>query len=164
MTILLKLFWEILLKRKGPQDVPFSRSLCHFVVVLHLLVGMLLISLTNSVLDSILFSVMSTLMLVAFIHIMLITHRQDGRWVQTLTAMAGVEVVLGFISIPVIVILLNEVITSIITLVLSLLILGWNGVVAAHIFGQALDNNKGLGVAYAIFYLFIAIIIGDALS
>ncbi len=158
MQSLFKLFWGILVLRHEPAEVPYSKQLCYLVVAIHWLMGMLLISLSSPIGKTLFSATTSTIITVVFVHIMLITHRFDSRWVQTLTALAGVEILLALFSVPLTLLYLSGYSEGLLIGLLSLVIIGWNALVAAHIFTGALDGNKGLGFAYAVFYLIIAII------
>jgi hypothetical protein len=164
MQVLFRLFLKILLLKQGPQDIPYSKGLTFFLLVLHMLTGLMLLGLSQTFSQALYSALTSTVIMVAFVQIMLITHRKDIRLLQTLSALAGVEILLGLFSIPLTMLYQNGISDPLVIGMLSLTIIGWNGMVAGHIFTHALGNNRALGFSYAAFYLFVAIIFSSTMS
>ncbi len=164
MQVLFRLFWDLLLLRQGPQDIPYSRALVFILIFLHIFTGWFLLGISQTLFQALYSAITSTVIAVAFVQIMLITHRKDTRLYQTLSALIGAEILLGMFSIPLTWLYQLRISDALVIGVLSLIIIGWNGMVAGHIFTLALDNKRALGFSYAAFYLFIAIIFSSTLS
>ncbi len=156
---------ELLLLRKGPQDLPASRKLLQFSGALLLLVSVLRQQLVASFPAAIVQSGLSILVLVLFVHLMLGFRRHPERLVQTLTALFLANAVIGALSLlplralaPVLLALTTDpaLAQSIQLPTLAayawLLIGIWGLLVAAHIYRNAMDTRLGAGICIALLY------------
>lgn len=157
MAALLRVIMQIALLRQGPQVLPASSALLWLVLGVHWLTGVAL-ALFNQPLDRALFSsLVGTLVMLAVVQTLLLLHRLQSRFIQTLTALAACEVLLGLIAIPLGAgFAMGGDIQAIVGL-LSLLLLGWNVAIAAHIFRHALGVSMGMGFLFAIGYTMVSI-------
>ncbi len=169
MDALIQAFFRILLLRAGPQTIPPSAALMWLVLVLHFAIGFLLTIFTQPFGYSLLSSLVGTLIMVAVVHALLLFYQQHARYLQTLTALAACEVLLGLLLLPLSLSALyyqgrdsNELTTLL--AILWLMVVGWNVAVAAHILRHALSVSTGLGFLYSIVYFMIAITVGDVMS
>jgi hypothetical protein len=157
------LFVRVCFLRVGPQCVPDSPALLWTMLVLHWLLGMVLALFTYPVGQAAALALIGTLLTVALVHGALMFANRSHRFGQTVTAMAGAEFMLGVLAL---VISLwyynggNEWAASL----FSLLLLGWNVVVAAHIFRHALDGTRLLGIASALAYTMISYFVSGLLT
>jgi len=167
MDALILAFWRILLLRAAPQSVSASPGLLWLSLLLHYGIGLLhaLFSLPFAVAVS--YALLSTLIMVAVVHGLLLLFRKHARYMQTLTALAACEALLGVMLLPLSVLYYlsggGEELRGLLA-ILSLLVVGWNMALAAHIFKHALSVSTGLGFLYSIAYLLIAITLGDMVS
>ncbi len=157
MLALVQVFWQIALLRKGPQTLPASRELLWLLLAAHWLIGVILVIDTLSLGRALLSGLVSTLIMVALVHGLLILHRHHNRVTQTLSALAGCEVLLGLFMLPLLMML--QIGGGMVALVaLSwLLLIGWNIAIAAHIFRHALGVRLAVGVLFAIGYILVSI-------
>ena len=101
-------------------------------------------------------ALVGTLIMVALVHGLLLLHRQHSRVTQTLTALAGCEVLIGLLALPLTVLFYAGGTMAELASLLSLLLLGWNVAVAAHIFRHALNVSMGMGILFAVGYTLIS--------
>ncbi len=169
MDALIQAFFRILLLRAGPQTIPPSPALMWLVLLLHFAIGFLLTIFTQPFGYSVLSSLVGTLIMVAVVHGLLLFYRQHARYLQTLSALAACEVLLGLMLLPLSLSALyssgddGSELTSLLA-ILWLMVVGWNVAVAAHIFRHALSVSMGGGFLYSIVYFIIAITVGDLMS
>lgn len=157
MLALVQVFWQIALLRKGPQTLPASRELLWLLLAAHWLIGVILVIDTLSLERALLSGLVTTLIMVALVHALLILHRHHNRVTQTLSALAGCEVLLGLFMLPLLVML--HIGGGMVALVAMfwLLLIGWNIAIAAHIFRHALGVRLAVGVLFAIGYILVSI-------
>jgi hypothetical protein len=164
---LIQAFWRILLLRAEPQSVPAVPALLWLGLSLHFGVGLIhaLFSMPFSL--AAFYALVSTLTMVAVVHGLLLLFRKHARYMQTLTALAGCEALLGLMLLPISMFYYQsgggEELRGLLA-ILSLMVIGWNVALAAHIFRHALSVSSGLGFLYSVAYLIIAVTLGDMVS
>lgn len=164
-TSLFKLFLQIILLRKGPQDVPYSRNLLLilFVCVISLRILALFIPAEGIAVipatDRLLFVLTSMLISIGGVYVLLRIFHYEARAVQTITAMLGVT--LMFIAVGQVVIVLAVIVGGIpdLTTTLIMIILIWSLVIDAHILRQALSISLIIAgmLAYSFFLAELAL-------
>lgn len=169
MDALIRAFFPILLLRAGPQTLPASHVLMWLVLLLHFATGFMLSVLTQPFGYSLLASLVSTLLMVALVHGLLLLFGKHPRYPQTITALAGCEVLLGLLLLPIPIseLYYGESAGAELRALLAitwLMVIGWSVAVAAHIFKHALSVSMGLGFLYSIAYLIIAFTVGDMMG
>ncbi len=142
---LIKVFMEICLFRKGPQDVPASTLLLRLALAAYFLVGLVLTSLENQWLEGILQIVVEGAMLLGFTWISVMMAGKRGRLMQTVSAMLGTDALLSSFAIPMQAVLLADPQYNIIYVILLLLML-WHIAVVAHILRHALSQTLAVGL------------------
>ena len=146
---------EILRLRSGPQALPFSYGLLAILLVLHLLVDILLSGQDGLQLNNLFSAVVNTLFTAGFVFAILQWTKKSARFVQTLSALLGVEIMIGLIG-GVLLLIYQVPALAIVVSVLYLVLIIWNGLVAAHIFHLALDTSMLWGVALALLYIVLS--------
>lgn len=158
VSILLQAFWQILLLRKSPETIPYSQFLLGVILVLHLLMGFGGALITLSVGLALGYAALGTALLVAYAYLLLMLYGMGNRWVQTATVLAGSEIFISLLALP-----LSVWLTSVdkadmaLPALLSLLLLGWLVAVVAHIWRYALGVPKWLGFLFSVAYVIISI-------
>ena len=151
-------FVQIALLRSKPQDLPASMFLLKLTLLAHILLGVLMFTSRLSLPQSLLAGIASTLIMCALTTSLLFATRHSGRTVQTLTAMAGSDVVIGVAALPVTAWLhgtLDEAAGSGLASLFFLLLVAWNLIVAGHVLRHALSSSLSLGVVLALLlYIF----------
>ena len=164
MEALIQAFWRILLLRAGPQTVPAAPGLMWLALVLHYGVGLSYALLIMPFAQAVIYALVSTLAMVAVVHGLLLLFGKRARYMQCLTALASCESMLGLLLLPLGLLIhlggMGEELRAL-WVILSLVAVGWNVALAAHIFRHSLDVSRGLGFLYGIAYLIIAMTLGD---
>lgn len=167
MGALIFAFWRILLLRAGPQSVPASPSVLWLALLGHYTVGALLALFAMPPLFALLYALVGTLGMVAVVQGLLLLFKKQARTLQSLSALAAGEALLGVLLLPLSLLFYlgssAEELRGLLA-VLSLLVMGWNVALAAHIFHHALGVSRGLGFLYSVVYLIIAVTLGDMVS
>lgn len=161
MVLLFKAFWNILILRYGPQNLPASQFLLIWALFLHVAIGVALGLFTLTPASSLVSAMVSTLLMTAIIYSLLSLRRKTSRFTQTMTAMAGCEVMLGLMAYPISYWYFTGLGDPNIPAMLSLVILVWNLMLASHIFHHALDVPRSMGYLFAVGYLFAALMVAD---
>lgn len=166
MEALLYAFWRILRLRDEPHVIPASVTLLGLVLLVHASVGFLLALFSMSAGFALLYALVSTLTMTGVVHGLLLLFGRQNRYMQSLTALAGCEALLGVFLIPVSLLFFIEGGENLrgFLAIFSLLLMGWNVALAAHVFRHALGVSAALGFFYSIVYLIIAITLGDVVS
>ena len=155
MQSLVRTILEIAVLRTPPHAVPASTSLLVLMLGLHLLVGFVHGQLSLSAGAAAGSALLGTLVVAAFVHGMLAVARKAPRTRQTLTALAGCEVVIGLVALPVVMAFQGTEDPGGAGILL-LALLGWNLAVATHVFRHALDVSPFAGVAVAAGYMIVS--------
>ncbi len=153
LLTLVRPFVGILAHRVGPDSLPASQFLLGLVIVAHVLVNVAILAVTNA--DSARLAAMpliGTVAQAAFFSVLLSAMGFTARIVQTLTAMFGVDVLLGSLLVP-IVLGLAAPGASAIAPVLSLAVIAlmlWSLAVKGHILQRAVGLPYFVGVIIAL--------------
>lgn len=160
MGSILKTIIDIALLRSGPQALPASNVLAVLAVAAHLVTGLLhgLVSLPPQM--AVWSALLGTLVVVAVVHGLLVVTGRGVRTRQTLTALAGCEVLVGLLALPLAASLGENVAGPAGLLLLALL--GWNLAIAGHVFRHALDMGPFAGLALALGYMMLSFVVIDA--
>jgi hypothetical protein len=167
MGALILVFWRILLLRAGPQSVPASSSVMWLALLLHYAVGVLLALFAMPLALALFYALVSTLSMVAMVHGLLLLFQKQARTMQSLSALAFCEALLGLLLLPLTLLYYpggGEGELRVLPVILSLLVMGWNVALAAHIFRHALEVSRGMGFLYSVVYLIVAVTLGDMAS
>ena len=160
MSALIKIFFDICLLRKGPEDLPANSSLMWGLVGLSLSVSIFLGMIIYDTHTAIFSSVLGLFFSFVFAKILLI--KRPERFMQTFSAMLGAITLINLISSPVVAPLSNEALDKNIASFLSLLsfaFLIWIVAVYGSIFSRAISSTLSYGIAISIGYVFLSIFI-----
>lgn len=158
MEQLLKVFMDICRLRAGPQHLPASRFLLLLTLLTHALLGLVFALFTLPPVQSLLAALLGTVLLLGVVQGLLLVHRKPQRLQQTATALAGCEIVLGLLALP-----LTAWFYAVegdsaraVPSLLSLVVIVWSVVVTVHILRHALEVNQGIALLFALGYTFLA--------
>lgn len=151
----LRLFWDIVRLRSGPQALPFSYGMLLLLVVLHMLIDIVLSAQASNLSGNLLSAAVNTAFTAGFVFVVLQWAAKSQRFVQTLSALLGTEILIGVIG-AVLLFLSQLPALALIVSIMYLLLIVWNGLVTAHILHHALDTSMLWGVVLALLYLFLA--------
>lgn len=155
----LRIFLDIVLWRRGPQDLPVSGLLLAVTVVAYVAVSIVQIALLDESASSwLFFLVVDPLLLAAWVWLLLRLYGKSERFLQTASAVFGTGAVLGlalYLPLQVLVMALGETPASGIAQVIGLLVLVTFTLVAGRIFKLATDSNLFTGIAVALTYFMV---------
>jgi hypothetical protein len=153
-------FVQLALLRRRPQDFPWSPLLLAMVLAAHWLLGVVLFSFRMPVASAVAAGLVSSTLLCVLTSSLLAVNRLLPRLVQTLTALAGADVVVGVVARPVTAWLHGDLeggAASGVPGLLYLLLLGWNLAVVGHVLRHALDAPLPLGVVIALVFYVLSV-------
>lgn len=160
IKVLSSAFLQICLLQKAPQDIPASSALLITTLLLNLLLTILIAVIDPAENQVLVVAVTECLCLMLFVYTILALRSKVGRWIQTVTALAGTGVLISLIFMPLLIFIPEggnfEDVPEVVKWIVRFLLL-WNLVVVAHIFQHALSTLFILGVAVAIAYFAISI-------
>lgn len=164
MSRLLRIFWEICLFQKAPQEVPYS----HGLFLIFLLAGFVIdnlnlnIALPKVSFASIIFVVsLHTIILLGSLSVLLILMGYRARIVQTLTALIGTGVIVSFFALPILLIVSRIANDSGYFGLILLFLNIWSLLITAHILRHALSIGFLLAGLLAFGYFMLSIKIID---
>ena len=160
MSATIKILINIILLRKGPEDLSASISLMFFLAAINLLISIVLASKIHNQTIAVSLSVVGLFMTYIFIKILLVNKPE--RFVQTFSAMMGVSILIDLISVPIVFPLLNENLNQNILLLFWLLATSlyvWLVVTYGFIVSRALSITLGYGISIAAAYVLVSYMI-----
>lgn len=149
---LIKLFLDICLFRKGPQDVPYSNFLFNLSLGAFLSVDIVLGMMQTDGLLVVPQALLETLMLLGFAWISLKAANKTGRLPQTYIALLGTDALISSLAVPLVAAAMIDPKLGIAQVLLLMLLL-WHTGIIAHILRCALSQTLGVAVGLAIVYV-----------
>jgi len=149
----------IMLLRAGPQDLPYSRSLFVISTFLYLASGVLVLTTAMSSGQAVANMVLDVVVLLAFSYICLSLLKYKARFVQMVTALAGIGIVCHLLAWPLFMQLqdMQEQEQGVkIAALLMLLLISWQVLVFAHVFRHAMQMSMMRALALSFGYLFFS--------
>ena len=159
----LKQIWNIMRMRGGPEELPFSYGMLGIFIAVHLLIDIVLAGQATIDGSNVISAIVNTLFTVGFVFVMLNMAKKQQRFVQTLLALLGAEILIGLLG-AVLLLLYQVPALSALVGLLWLVLVAWNVLVAAHIFHHAMNTSMLWGMALAILYIFLAYNVVTGLS
>ena len=163
MPMALRIF-AIMLLKAGPQHLPYSVSLCAGLLALYVVSGVLVLTTTLSSGQAAANMVIDAALLAAFSYICLSLLKLRARFVQMVSALAGIGVVYHLLAWPLF-IGLNSVEaddrSAGVFALLMLLLISWQVLVFAHVFRHAMQMSMGRALALSFGYLFLSMAVAE---
>ena len=156
MQQLVKLFWEICLLRKGPQDVPAAAALFWLLLVVGLFVDLFIAANFVEFQSAVLLVVSNTLVLFGVVICLLLIFRYTNRVTQTLTTLIGTGLLFSFIRIPLMFVFKAMPDHAGIFGFVEIFVLIWSLVVIAHILRHALTIEWLLAAMLSFGYFMVS--------
>ena len=166
MYAVFDLFWDILLSRRGPQDVPAHPLLARLCLLLYVLSGALLLVSDGSWPAAVTEAALELGLLIGSCQLLLRLYHHPARYPQTITAITGAGTLLTLIAWPISLWLLHEAGSpsgQALPAFLHLLLLVWQIRVLAHIWKHALNTTYAQALAWAVLYIFLSALILNSL-
>ena len=164
MLTLFKALLQIALLRQGPQSIPASKTLLMLVLAAHLGVGVLLALGSLSLVGAVLVALLGTVVMVAWMQLILAMKGLGARFLQGVTALAACEVIVGLVALPISYWFHGGGSEQGVVVLLSLGIFVWNIAVAGHVFQHTFDLAPRMGSFYAVAYIFVSLFISSLLG
>ena len=157
MFEILKLFYDIALFKKGPQDVPFSKFLTQLTLLSYAFVSFLMFFMSSHWTKALLQVAADIFVVIVFTRITLFITRKSGRYQQTFCALLGTDMFISLCAIPPTASMIapNGTIADLGVLVMIGLML-WHLAVIGHIFRHALSESFSFGFGIGFLYMFSA--------
>jgi len=161
MLALIRVFWDIVLLRRGPRDLPASLSLLGLLALLDL--GVSLVALyREGAARALTLGLVDVAFTFAVFYTLLTVRKVGHRVVQTLSALWGTGVVLAAVQIALLTVassLLDQDTATAVASTLSNLFLLWGVLVIGHIVRRALEVHLATGLTIALTYVLVSILI-----
>ena len=158
LNTLLRPFLAICLFRMGPQDLPASTVLLGIALAAHALAGMVATGFSLDFPQALAAGVMGTALLSVLTASLLVVVGLRARTVQTLTALAGADAIITFVTAPVLLYAHGaEGRPTPLAGVLVLASLVWTISVFGHVLRNALATHMAVGVAIAVVFTMIGL-------
>jgi hypothetical protein len=155
MLQLIRVWFDICLLRRAPQELPASTYLLGFSVCCYALVSVLVSSQSYPFIQALLLTAVDLGLLVISVSSLLYLQRKTARINQTLSALAGSGSLMGIIALPLLLAIGPETVAEPVPatlLSLWLLLLLWNLIVMAHIIRHALSSSFAIGFGVSLLY------------
>lgn len=158
MLKIIQLFIDIVLFKKGPQDVPDSSALMSGVIIANILLSVAFMLQQTTLADALGRILCSLVVLYLLVRLTLRFKQLSYRLRQTFTALLGAEILLSLVQISVAMLIgiaAEPAQISPLQMMVWLPVVIWVIAVNGNIMHYALDVKRSLGVMLALAYLFI---------
>lgn len=152
MFDIVKLFFDICLLKKTPQDIPPSAWLLQVLIIVYALVGFLILFVGTHWTDALLQVVAEIALIIAFTKVMLYWARKPERYVQTASALFGTDALISFFALPGVT-GMNAGRMTLLAFVVMLGLMVWHWLVTGHILRHALSQSLVFGLGIAFLYI-----------
>lgn len=151
MYELLKLFFDICRFKKGPQDIPDSKLLLHFLILVYASTHFLILTLSSDGLSVASQVIVEIILVLGMSWIILYVVKKPVRFQQTTNALLGTDALISFFTLPVMATLIGQ--GSALAFIALVLLIIWHWAISGHIFRNALDQPLAFGLGVSFMYL-----------
>lgn len=156
---IIKVFWDICVLKAAPQDLPAASFLLGLALAAYFVTGAIVAAFQWPLSQAILAALLDTVFLTVLSRVLLWARMLSGRFVQSLTALAGSGAVMTVIALPLVLwqTMVGATDSGVPTLPSWLLMIWmvWNVVVVGHILRHTLSTVLVLGIGLAAVYAYI---------
>ncbi|MEJ2574548.1 MAG: hypothetical protein P8164_13340 [Gammaproteobacteria bacterium] len=156
MIHLIKMFWDICALKAAPQDLPASSFLLGLALLAYFVTGVVVAAVQWPLSQAVPAALLDTGFVAVLCRILLWTRMLSGRFVQTLTAMAGSGTVMTLIAVPLVMwqsfVGVTDATAPTLPTWLLMIWMVWNVVVVGHILRHALSTFLAVGIGLAVVY------------
>lgn len=153
MNQLLKLFIDICLLKKGPQDIPVSNWLFRLLIIICTFVDGIILVLSRHDLNAILQAMVEVILILGLTWVILNVAKKQARFQQTVSALLATDILISLLALPIM--LINNGSGFVFLIIILLMI--WHWVVSGHIFSHALGKPFTFGLGIAFLYILVSI-------
>ncbi len=151
MYELMKLFFDIAVFKKGPQDIPASTWLLRLLIPIYMVINFLIVALSVDMFDALLQVIVEVLLIFAFAWGLMYFTGRPERYQQTTCALLGTDALISLFALPALATLIGQGSALAFVVVVSLML--WHWVVTGHILRHALSQPLIFGLGVAFLYL-----------
>ncbi len=142
LNIIARAFFDICRLRIGPQDLPSSKILLGLTLIIYTTISLMLSIIQISLAKALLSAIIDTSLLIILIGSLLYIASRAARFTQTITALAGINIIFGIPTIPLVFMIgqkgLSNNQADLLVLLLFVVVI-WNFIVYAHILRNSLE-------------------------
>ena len=149
----------IMFLKAGPQHLPYSASLLATMTLLYLASGVLVLATAMDINQAIANMMLDVVVLFAFSYFCLALLMLKARFVQMVTALAGIGTVYHLLAWPLFIKIHGmqaQEQGATIAALLMLLLISWQVLVYAHVFSHAMQMSMTRALALSFGYLFLS--------
>lgn len=157
MFELARIFYDITLFKKNPQDIPFSKSLTRIILIIYAVIDFLMQFMSSHLFTALLQMLADIVILMLFTRIALTWAHKSGRYQQTLCALLGTDALITFCAIPATAVMLvpsGEL--AVLGFFAMVALILWHWAVIGHILSHALSQHLSFGLGVALLYMMLA--------
>jgi hypothetical protein len=156
----LKIFFEIALLKKSPQDIPSSLFLRYLVIAIYLAINFLILFMSETWTQVLLEMAVELIFIIIFCKFILHWGKKPTRYWQTFIALLGVDALISFCAVPALATLNTPMPENssffLFAIIISIIFILWHWVTVGHIFRHALSEPFIFGLGVALLYLIIS--------
>lgn len=160
MFEIVKLFYDIILFKKGPQDVPFSRLLTRATLAVYAVINFLMLFMSNHWFSALLQMLTDIVILMLFTRVTLAWVHKPERYQQTLCALLGTDSLITLCAVPATAVMLvpsGDLAVLGFFIIVGLIL--WHWAVIGHILSHALSQHLSFSLGLALLYMMTAYLI-----
>ncbi len=154
MYELIKLFFEIAIFKKGPQDIPGSSWLLKLLIPVYMTINLLILLLSSNLFDALMQVVVEVLLILGFAWGIMVVARKPERFQQTACALVGTDALISLFAIPALATLIGQ--GSALAFLVVVLLMLWHWVVTGYILKHALSKPLIFGLGVAFLYILVS--------
>lgn len=154
MYELSKLFFDIAIFNKGPQDIPASKWLLQLLVPVYMLINILILLMNTDMFTALMQSCVEVILVLGMAQLTLYLSGKLARFQQTACALLGTDALISLLAIPALASLVGR--GSAIALLIVILMMLWHWVVTAYILMNALERPLIFALGVAFLYILIS--------
>lgn len=151
MSALSKVFFLISIFRRGPQDLPASAFLLWLTMLLNTLFGLGVMAVYGDYNRALIQQLSGLCIVAGFVWCVLRLSGRQNRFLQTLSAQLGADMVTTVIAVPILYLVFPDS-NSPVVLVFLLAYTVWNVAIFGHILRHALSASFGFGLGLSILF------------
>jgi len=160
MLVMLQFYVQLCFLKAAPQDAPYSKALFYFGLMSYYLVGVIITSLSQTIVVAVIMSAIQVGLLVFLTNLLLWIRKTPERYEQTMSGLTLTGAIIGLAALPVMALLTGVgVDDQSIASFLWVMLVAWETIVIAHIFRHSLEISflGGLGISLIYMYLSFAV-------
>lgn len=159
-------FVQLALMRIAPQDLPASMSLFWPAALAYVGVGVVMLVDQLDTMTTMGVVLLDTLLILGLVRWQLRLRKLHNRELQTYTAVLGAGAILGLVSWPVVAWFAPALMAAeaeVWVMLIYMLLMTWNLMLLAHIMRHALSATLGVGLVFAMGYMFLSVLLRSLL-